>query len=77
MTIHPRFLFSVQVRHHHQPVGDGVTAAQAGALGGSHGVRGEGVRVRRRERGRALGGRPAVLRTAEQHLELHRIAHDR
>lgn len=66
-----------QVRHHHQPVGDGLAAAQARALGGGHGVRREGLRLRGRERSRPLSGRPAVLRAAEQHLELHRVAHDR
>lgn len=72
------FFFLIhQVRHYNQPVGDGVSAPEARPFGGGHRVRREGVRVRRRERGRALGGCPPVVRTAEQHLELHRITHDR
>ena len=58
-------------------MGDGVPAAKARALGGGDGVRREGVRVRGRERGRAARRGAAVLRAAQQHLELHRVAHDR
>lgn len=58
-------------------MGDRFSSSQARPFGGGNGVRRQGLRVRRRERGRPLGGRPPVLRAAEQHLELHRIAHDR
>lgn len=68
---------SPQIWHHHQPVGNRVPSAQAGPFCSSHSVWREDLCVWRCERGRALSGRPPVLCTAEQHLELYRIAHDR
>lgn len=69
--------FHFQVRHHHQPVGDGGAVTQAGALGGGHGVRRKSLRFWRRQWGGTIGRRAPVLRAAERRLELHRVAHDR